>query len=181
MNGRSIMGIPVVGDDSEFPGLLSRGINHSLVGVGLTLGTEQRKKVFENLNKFGFKFPIVIHPKAMIASNVEIEVGSVILAGAIVGIGSKIGRNVIVNIGAKISHDCALSDHSVVSDGACITGGVRIEECALVGAGATVLPYVTVGEGATVGAGSVVTKDVSPGTTVVGVPARPVNLPKDTR
>lgn len=43
-----------------------------------------------------------------------------------------------------------------------------------VGAGAIVLPGVTVGAGAIVGAGAVVTKDVPPGETWGGVPARPL-------
>ena len=44
-----------------------------------------------------------------------------------------------------------------------------------IGAGSMVLPGVTVGEGSVVGAGSVVTRDVAPGTVVVGVPARVMN------
>ena len=42
-----------------------------------------------------------------------------------------------------------------------------------IGAGAMILPGVTVGEDAIVGAGAVVTRDVPPGVTVVGNPARP--------
>ena len=41
-----------------------------------------------------------------------------------------------------------------------------------IGAGATILPGVTVGQDAMVGAGAVVTKDVPPGATVAGNPAR---------
>src|SRR5450830_1859131 len=47
-----------------------------------------------------------------------------------------------------------------------------IESGASIGGGATLLPGVMVGAGATVGAGAVVTRDVPPGATVVGNPAR---------
>ncbi len=43
-----------------------------------------------------------------------------------------------------------------------------------IGAGALILPGVTVGDGAVVGAGAVVTRDVAPGVTVAGNPARPL-------
>ena len=43
-----------------------------------------------------------------------------------------------------------------------------------IGAGALVLPGVTVGDGAVIGAGAVVTRDVGPGVTVAGNPARPL-------
>ena len=49
---------------------------------------------------------------------------------------------------------------------------VRIGRDAWIGGGAVILPGVTVGDGAVVGAGSVVTKDVAPGATVMGNPAR---------
>jgi acetyltransferase-like isoleucine patch superfamily enzyme len=47
-----------------------------------------------------------------------------------------------------------------------------IERRASLGSGAVILGGVRVGEGALVGAGAVVTKDVAPGETVAGVPAR---------
>jgi serine O-acetyltransferase len=45
-----------------------------------------------------------------------------------------------------------------------------------VGSGAAVLGPVEVGAGATIGANSVVVKNVPPGSTVFGIPARPVDL-----
>ena len=51
----------------------------------------------------------------------------------------------------------------------------RIEAGASIGGGATLLPGVFIGANATVGAGAVVTKDVPPGTTVVGNPARVIS------
>jgi UDP-2-acetamido-3-amino-2,3-dideoxy-glucuronate N-acetyltransferase len=47
-----------------------------------------------------------------------------------------------------------------------------VERGASIGSGATILGGVRIGAGATVGAGAVVVKDVAPGTTVVGNPAR---------
>lgn len=46
-----------------------------------------------------------------------------------------------------------------------------------IGGGAIILPGVTIGDDAIIGAGSVVTRDVAPGVTVVGNPARRV-IPK---
>ena len=49
---------------------------------------------------------------------------------------------------------------------------VVVERGASLGSGAVVLGGVTIGSGAMVGAGAVVTRDVAPGETVAGVPAR---------
>ena len=50
---------------------------------------------------------------------------------------------------------------------------VRIGSDVWIGGGAIILPGVTIGDGAVIGAGSVVTRDVAPGVTVAGNPARP--------
>ena len=54
------------------------------------------------------------------------------------------------------------------------TGPITIGDRVFLGQRCIVLGGVTIGDGATVGAHAVVTKDVAPGQTVVGVPARPV-------
>jgi serine O-acetyltransferase len=58
-------------------------------------------------------------------------------------------------------------------------GGKRhptIGDNVVIGSGAQVLGPIEVGAGAKIGANSVVTKDVAPGSTVVGIPAKPVPL-----
>ena len=53
---------------------------------------------------------------------------------------------------------------------------IRIGRNVWIGAGALLLPGVVVGDDAVIGAGSVVTRDVAPGATVMGNPARAKQL-----
>jgi serine O-acetyltransferase len=53
------------------------------------------------------------------------------------------------------------------------TDGATVEGSAHVGTGAIVIGPVTIGSGARIGANAVVLTDVAPGSTVMGVPARP--------
>jgi maltose O-acetyltransferase len=52
---------------------------------------------------------------------------------------------------------------------------VKIGRDVWIGGGAIILPGLTLGEAAVIGAGSVVTRDVAPGITVAGNPARPIH------
>lgn len=57
------------------------------------------------------------------------------------------------------------------------SGPIVIGDRVFVGQNAVILGGVIIGDGAIVGAGAVVTKDVDPGTVVVGVPAKPLRRP----
>ena len=78
----------------------------------------------------------------------------------------------IVNSNAIVEHDASLKDFCHVGPGAAIGAGSRLDERVFVGMNATVLPGVHIGRDVTIGAGAVVTSDVAPGLTMVGVPAR---------
>ena len=52
---------------------------------------------------------------------------------------------------------------------------VRIGRNAWIGGGAVILPGMTIGDDAVIGAGAVVTREVPPGATVVGNPARQIS------
>lgn len=56
-----------------------------------------------------------------------------------------------------------------------------IEDDAFIGSDTMLVAPVRIGRGARTGAGSVVTRDVAPGTTVVGVPARPIGARRSRR
>jgi serine O-acetyltransferase len=103
--------------------------------------------------------------------------------------GAKIGRRVFIDHGmgvvigetAEIGDDCTLY-HGVTLGGTSWQKGKRhptLETGVIIGAGAKVLGPITLGAGAKVGSNAVVVKDVPPGATAVGIPARILGAEKD--
>jgi sugar O-acyltransferase (sialic acid O-acetyltransferase NeuD family) len=118
-------------------------------------------------------FPALFPPSALLdRSSATLGHGVVFLPGAIGTVNLRLGAHSLVHYGATIGHESSLGRGSVLNPGANISGGVEIGEGVLIGTGAQVLQYLRVGDGATVGAGAVVTRDILPGETAVGVPAR---------
>ena len=122
----------------------------------------------------------------------------VVLPGAVIGrdgnicshcfIENKVvlGDRVTVKCGVQLWDGITLEDDVFVGPNVTFTNDLQprsrnaaaqllptlVKKGASIGANATILPGLTIGEGAMVGAGSVVTKNVPPGVTVVGNPAR---------
>lgn len=80
----------------------------------------------------------------------------------------------IVMAHAHIGHDAWIGEHAQIAPHAVVAGHATVQEYAKVGIGALILPFRHVGARATIGAGTVVTKDVPPGATVAGNPAREI-------
>jgi sugar O-acyltransferase (sialic acid O-acetyltransferase NeuD family) len=122
------------------------------------------------------RFPNLIHPSVLRdESRVALGRGNILCANNIFTTDITIGSFNIFNFSGIYAHDVHLGDCCVFNSGVKLSGGVEIGSRCLVGAGATILQYLKIGDEVTVGAGSVVTKDVTAGTTVIGVPAKPLD------
>ena len=133
-----------------------------------------RRAVIDRLLADPSASPSVVHPTAVLASRVTVGPGAIVLAAAVVSTDVVLGAHTQVHYTATVGHDTRLGHVVTVLPGANVAGAVTIEDGVLVGSGAVVLQGLTLGAGATIGAGAVVTRDVAPGATVVGVPARPL-------
>lgn len=174
LRNRTILGVPIVGDDSMLEELAGIGARWFAVGVGGTGDTRNRQRLYELGLSHGLE-PLTIINKSSRCSNwAELGRGAQLFPGSIVNAGVVIGQNAIVNSGAILEHDCTIGDHVHVATGAVLAGMVRVGNGAHIGCGATIKESITIGERAIVGAGAVVVRNVSPDTVVVGVPARPM-------
>lgn len=92
--------------------------------------------------------------------------------------GVRIGDRVFVGHGVMFINDrrprAANPDGSLQADADWELSETVVEDGASIGSGATILCGIRIAAGAQVGAGAVVTRDVAPGSTVVGNPARPI-------
>jgi sugar O-acyltransferase (sialic acid O-acetyltransferase NeuD family) len=168
-HGIAIEGLPVLGGSDRLASLESDGID----GIALALGSNRgRQALLERARACGLEPIVAIHPRATVAAGVRVGAGVWMAAGAIINPGATIGEGVVINTGATIDHDCAIGDYANISPGCHLSGRTVVGRYAFLGTGAITLPDASIGEDAVVGAGAVVVKNVDPGRTVVGVPAR---------
>ena len=160
---KSCAGYPVLGSDMmapEIPGDVFVAIGNNAI----------RKAIMDSLKER--EFPVLVHPSAVVAEDVEIGPGSCVMANSVLNPGAAVGKGCIVNTASSVDHDCVLSDYVHVSVGAHLCGTVCVGESTWIGAGAVVSNNVSVCGNCVIGAGAVVVKDIENAGTYVGVPAR---------
>jgi len=174
--GKTVDGVAIVGDDELLEGLLAEGITTACIALGGHGENGPRARLYAYVHSLGFDLPAVVHGWAHVAHSASLGRASVVLMGAVVGAGARLGENVLVNSAATVEHDCEIGDHAHLASGCTLGGGVAIGARAHVGLGAAILQGRRVGAGAIVGAGAVVVHDVAAGETVVGCPARALEM-----
>jgi serine O-acetyltransferase len=124
------------------------------------------------LSQFGrWLTGIEIHPGARVGRRFVIDHGH----GVVIGETAEIGDDVTLYQGVTLGGlSPAIDSRAQVS----VKRHPTLCDGVIVGSGAQILGPVTVGEGARIGANSVVTRDVPPGVTAVGIPAHTV-MPRD--
>jgi serine O-acetyltransferase len=138
-----------------YPGVHAVGFHRAAHGLW-QLGLTTLARCVSQLGRF--ITGIEIHPGAVIGRRLFIDHGM----GVVIGETAVVGNDVTLY-------------QSVTLGGTSLAKGKRhptLEDGVIVGAGAQVLGPVRVGAGARIGANAVVVKDVAPGATMVGIPAR---------
>jgi UDP-perosamine 4-acetyltransferase len=160
--GTELFGVKVLGGD-EYLDQLSGDLVLLANGLGANPKTLARSSLYQRFSMGGFHFVTIVHPSAIIGSNVKLSDGCQIMAGTVIQCGVEVGHNSVINTRASIDHDVVIGDSVFIAPGVTVCGGVNIGPEVFIGAGATILPGVRIGAGTIVGAGSLVLSDIPEG------------------
>lgn len=137
-----------------------------IIGIG---NNKFRKMISNKYSKL--KWYTAIHPNAVIANEVEIDEGTVIMAGTVINTGTKIGKHCIVNTSSSLDHDNILEDYVHISPGSHLAGTVIVGEETWICSGVTVVNNINIGKNNIIGAGATVIKSIlEENGTYVGIP-----------
>lgn len=145
----------------------------------LTMGDNIiRTNIAKRIRSVGGNIPSIIHPTAVISRFAEIAYGVLISPFSYIQAYSAIARDTTILSGVNISHNCKIGEGCFIAGGATIGAYTTVGDHVFVGQGVLTISKKVeqIGNNAYIGAGSLVTKSVSPYTTVVGRPAKPIKL-----
>ncbi len=161
-------GVPYLGTIDEALKAISGARFIATVGF-----PEGRSVVAQRAEAAGLRPATVVDPRIVRGTGVQIDEGCVVLDGVHLSPLCRLGRHVYVSTGAIVGHDTLVGDYTSLMPACAVSGDVVIGEGVLIGLTSSIAQGIRIGAGARVGAGAVVVRDVGPGVTVTGVPAKP--------
>lgn len=167
---KTCMGFKVIGKTSD--SFTYKDKADFFIAIG---NNSVREKVQEALISEGLNVVSLIHPSSIIGNDVEIGIGTVIMAGVVINSATRIGKGCIINTSSSLDHDNAIEDYVHISPGARLAGTVKAGRGSWIGIGSVVSNNVNICSGCKVGAGAVVVKDITEPGTYFGVPVRRID------
>jgi len=157
---KDLMGIKVY-KDNQIIEKYNKNEIELVNGIG-SVPYKQKKRIEINnyFKSYGYKFKSVIHPSAIIGTNVILDDGVQVMAGAVIQNNCKIGSDSIINTGAIIEHDCLIGNNCHIAPGSVICGNVKCGQNTHIGAGSVVIQGISIGKNTIIGAGSSIYKNV---------------------
>lgn len=138
-----------------------------------------RKKIYEDGKKNGYKFATYVSSKCIKFNN-KIGENCFILENNTLQPYTDIGNNVIIWSGNHIGHHGKIDDHVFLTSHVVISGHCHIKERAWIGVNSSIRDGITIGEGSLIAMGSLITKSVEDNSFYMGVPAKKQNkLPEE--
>ena len=153
-----ILGYPILGTDTDLTSLLG-DCPHAIVSVGQIKTPEPRIRLFELLERVGYKIPAIVSPRAYVSIHAAVGAGTIVMHDALVNAGAIVGRNCIINSQALVEHDAAIADHCHISTSAAVNSAVHIGVGTFIGSNSSVRQSINIGARCVIGMGQRVVAD----------------------
>lgn len=167
-------GYEILGNEDELPYLMDKfNFSAGIVAIG---DNWIRKKVVDKISEIvpKFRFISTVHPQSILARDVLIGKGTVVMPGAIINSNSFVGDFCIVNTNASLDHDGIMGDYSSLAPRASTGGHVHLGKFSAICLGANVIEGINIGHHTIVGAGSLVVNDIKSHVVAYGAPSQVV-------
>ncbi|MDB9755145.1 acetyltransferase [Winogradskyella sp.] len=169
-DGETIYGYEIIGSIADLKQIKEEhNIYGIIIGVGDNFTRNELKNKIDDLS-LGLEFPSVIHPSAIIAKDIIIPEGTVIMPSVVINANAKIGRFCILNTATSLGHDCVMADFSSLASGATVGGNVTIGFASAICLKASIIQNISIGDHTVIGAASLVLKSIGDLKQAVGVP-----------
>ncbi|WP_339895428.1 NeuD/PglB/VioB family sugar acetyltransferase [uncultured Algibacter sp.] len=171
-----IYGYKVIGNLVTLPKLIKE---HNIHGIVIGIGDNStRKKAYDNIANIApdLEFVSIVHPSVILAHDITIPKGTVIMAGVVINANAKVGEFCILNTKSSLGHDSNMSDFSSLASGTIIGGNVQIGYCSAICLSASITQNISIGKHTVIGAGSLVLKSIGDCKQAFGIP---INTIKD--
>jgi sugar O-acyltransferase (sialic acid O-acetyltransferase NeuD family) len=174
----TIYGYKVIGDLNTLSKLIKK---YNIDGIVIGIGDNYTRQIaYNKIKKIAqtIEFITIVHPSAVLANDIVLPEGVVVMPDVVINANAKIGKFCILNTKSSLGHDSVMSDFSSLASGVIISGNVKIGICSAVCLKASVIQNVSIGNYTVIGAMSLVLKSIGDYKQAFGIP---INTIKDRK
>ena len=163
----------IIKNKKKFNSFFIKNSKHRIV-IFIAIGFNYHRKVIsqflDNNFKKRFSYLTIISKNSIIANNVKIGKGSIVMPGVTINTDSNIGNHSIINTNASIDHHNKLGNFVSIAPGVSTGGNVVIGSCSHIGIGSSIKHNISIKNNVVIGGGSYVCKSCNANSLFYGSP-----------
>lgn len=135
-----------------------------------------KKSIVQKVKSLGIRAQTLIHPSVVYGGFNKIGEGAIICAGSIITTNTIIKDYVTINLSCTVGHDAVIEEYCTLYPSVNISGNCVIGKLSELGTKTAIIQGVKIGQKTITGAGTVVVKNMDGNCTIVGIPAKALNI-----
>lgn len=136
-------------------------------------------RIINKIQNTYIKYANLIHPTAVISSNIELGQDVIVQAYCVITTNVTIGNHVQLNPQCGVGHDSKIGDYSSLYWNVNVSGNVNVGKGCILGTKTTIIQGKNIGDWATIGSNSNILHDIPANCTAAGNPAKPIKFRKE--